>query len=490
MPTVHLNDKRFQYAATDVLRLFFGKVAIRAEGFVLQTAGEEANWYCSQNEVGEWQIEPEPDCSTVPALPILTEEELRRERRSLKKALYFFCAEQTGQSFPWGSLTGIRPTYVVGEVIRKVGLENTEQVLHDDFGVSTEKSKLAVATYLEEERLLTKFSEHMCAVYVGIPFCPSRCYYCSFTLKEGIAATEELKERYVDRLVYEIAQTGTWFRQPVRSVYIGGGTPTELSAEQLERIYSALSEYLPLADNCELSLEAGRPDTIDRAKLEVSLRHGYDRICINPQTMHDETLRRIGRRHSTEQTLAAFALAEELGFRDINMDLIAGLPGETLAEFTQTLEQILALKPTSVTVHALAVKRSSNLNEDLVDSQRSLADLKQPNAEVAAMLSLAEYKLAEQGLQPYYLYRQKDGLGGLENVGFAAPGTGNLYNIAMMGDRRDVLGFGCGSISKRKFPGGRIERSPEVKSVLTWLNRVDEMVERKRRLFLYPEQSK
>ncbi len=496
MPTLYLNDDLFTYAASDVLRLFFGKVKIKAEGKVLETARLPGFWTCSWTAEGcAITVGPAP-----PDLPGMTEslrtslrndgEKLRLARRELKRQLYFFCVTKTGMEFPWGSLTGIRPTQVAAEVLADLNRvpegERTRRAveeLRETYGVHPEKGRLALATLKEEEALLSRFPKEMCAVYIGVPFCPTRCHYCSFSLHEGIGVDDSLKEKYVDHLIREIEQVGEWFDTPVRSIYIGGGTPTELDAGQLDRLMATVEHHLPLTADCERSLEAGRPDTIDRQKLETALKWGFDRICVNPQTMHDRTLRLIGRGHTVEQTVAAFNLARKLNFRDINMDLIAGLPAETLLEFEQSLERVIALKPDSVTVHSLAVKRSSNLNFALSESGGTLAELKHPDEQVENMMSLAERALQRVGLVPYYLYRQKDGAGGLENVGFATPGNGNLYNIAMMGDRRDVLGFGCGSMSKRRFAGNRVERSPEVKSVLAWLGRVDEMVERKKQLF-------
>ena len=457
MPTVRLNDPLFTYAAGDVLRLFFGKPEVSADGRVLRVGDPAENWHCVWTPGG--CAVKMAETTAVAAIDTAEQERLRRDgealrlaRREVKRQLYFFCVEQTGKAFPWGSLTGIRPTLVAGEVLMETGAAAAaEAALQQRYGVRADKAALAVTTRLEEERLLARFPESMCAVYIGIPFCPSRCFYCSFTLKEGIAPTEALKDAYVTALISEIRRTATWFRQPVRSVYIGGGTPTELNARQLDALLSTVRGSLALTEDCECCLEAGRPDTIDREKLKVSLEWGFDRICINPQTMQDRTLKRIGRRHTAEETVQAVRLAQAFGFRDINMDLIAGLPGETVKDFAATLDSVMCLHPSSVTVHSLAVKRSSDLNAARVESGRTLAAYKSPHAAAEQMMTLAEQTLQAAGLRPYYLYRQKDGVGGLENVGFAAPGQGNLYNVAMMGDCRNVLGFGCGSMSNVSF---------------------------------------
>lgn len=491
MATIHLNSDQFTYAASDVLRLFFGKVTTSADGLILRAGAEDPVWSagCKNEEIYVWQREP----NDAPVPTSFEGDALRLKRRELKQKLYDGLASWSGMSFPWGSLTGIRPTLVAEELWEANGRDPGKAVdqLTQTYKLTLEKAVLCVDTMLEERRLLGEFPPDEVAVYVGIPFCPTRCYYCSFTMPEGIGRKVDEKDLYVEALCDEIRLTLSELPVKIRSLYIGGGTPTDLTADQLERIFSTI---VPLIMKSragdgrlpELCLEAGRPDTITRDKLMVARCYGFDRVCINPQTMKEETLVRIGRRHSVDEVRQAFSLARECGFEDINMDLIAGLQGETVEDLRRTLEEIGTLSPDSITVHALAVKRSSDLNKAMAESGRELSEVKGPRETVAEMMRMADTFCRERGLVPYYLYRQKDGLGGLENIGYARPGRGNLYNIGMMGDARSVLAFGAGAMSKRHFGGGRVERSPNVKSIHVYRERHVEMAKRKIALFTEP----
>ncbi|MGI6077706.1 MAG: coproporphyrinogen dehydrogenase HemZ [Fastidiosipilaceae bacterium] len=503
MPHVFLTHQIFTYAASDVLRLFFGKVTTVHEDGSLRVGDDDGVWLVGwrSNEpliadlVEDEITKLEKEHNSASDNPFADEEELRLGRRALKIALYNHCVAVTGKKFPWGSLTGIRPTLVAWETWQQTGgsYDNSVAMLKEVYKVAPEKAILAVDTMIEEENLLANFPETDFGLYIGIPFCPTRCHYCSFTMPEGIGRSDAEMDRYVDVLCLELEQVLSQLQPVVRTIYIGGGTPTSLNPNQLDRLMATVTHLVktPLNQSkqsddyqiFEFCLEAGRPDTITEDKLMVAKSYGVNRLCINPQTMHDETLEKIGRHHTVEQTIEAFELASQIGFASINTDLIAGLVDEDETMFTESLQRVLELGADSVTIHSLALKRSSEMNRRRVEAGEALSAIKRPDEVVAAMLEIGDESCRSAGLVPYYLYRQKDGRGGLENVGYAKSGCGSLYNIGMMGDRRSVLAFGSGGMSKRYFHGGLIHRSPNVKSYLQYLDRWQEMAERKLKLF-------
>lgn len=404
-------------------------------------------------------------------------EKKRLRKRAVKLALYALLKRLTGVRPPWGSLTGIRPSRLYYEALAE-GLDPV-RTLTDVFDVTPERARLLDQMWQMQDGLRQPPAGSF-DVYVGIPFCKTRCAYCSFP--SGEIGNGKLVAPYVAALEREIALCAQMLREKglrARAVYIGGGTPTSIPRDALCRVLRAVGEAFPTA--VELTVEAGRPDTIDAPTLAMLRSMGATRISVNPQTFCDETLRRIGRAHTSQQTQQAFLLAREAGFDDINMDLIAALPGETLEDFRRSLEKTAALAPESVTVHALAVKRSSRLHEAL-HVQGGGHGLT-PAGEAEKMTGLARALLCAQGYRPYYLYRQKYMAGNLENVGYAKPGRACLYNIGNMEETASVLALGAGAISKWLFDRARrIERAPNVKNIEAYIDRVDEMVERKRAL--------
>jgi coproporphyrinogen dehydrogenase HemZ len=400
----------------------------------------------------------------------------RLRRRQAKLGVYGLMKRRFGYAPPWGSLTGIRPTRLLYANLEK-GMDMDEAVreLQRVFDVSTEKA-VVLREIVQTQQKLTMPSQDEIDLYIGIPFCVSRCAYCSFL--SGEVGKGELLEPYTAALEKEIEQTIRLLEETgmrPRAFYMGGGTPTSLPAPLLRRVMSAAA---PLTAQCrEITVEAGRPDTIDREKLQVLLDHGVTRISVNPQTKHDETLVRIGRRHTCKQTEEAYALARQMGFTHINMDLIAGLPGENLQMFTETLDWLRGLAPESMTVHTLSIKRSSLLH--LWEAQ--LPD----GAMVADMVRAGADAAHKMGMQPYYLYRQKYMAGNQENVGYALPEHACLYNVDMMEETANVLAMGAGAASKRLFNRqGFIRRAFNVSDIRQYISRVDEMSERKRDLFL------
>ncbi|MDD4744260.1 MAG: coproporphyrinogen dehydrogenase HemZ [Eubacteriales bacterium] len=462
MVTLHLSGQQDRYGAADLLRLFFGG-PVEEQDDRLVCAGPDLEISCS--------IDPDEDLFRVRtrlgAWTLSGQVMSRKARRESKRQLYQLLARATGRQFPWGSLTGIRPTLIAAECLAESqDREKALRLLVDDWFVSPEKADLALETALSERQVLEQVPPDSLLVYIGIPFCPTRCSYCSFITREA-PSRPTLLEPYVTALTDEIRGFFSQIRQPVDALYIGGGTPTTLSAGQLARLFDAVRAFVPLAAGAEITVEAGRPDTIDAARLEVLRHSGVNRLCINPQTFHDQTLVRIGRRHNVAQMTAAWQLAREMGFDHLNLDLIAGLPGETPPDLADSLDQALALRPDSLTLHALAIKRSSALHEEQVRTGASEADL-QPDWGEA--VSAARRTLAAAGLAPYYLYRQKQTIGSLENTGFALPGKACRYNVAMISDQRSVIGLGSGAMSKIVC-GNRVVRIPSPRSLDIYLER-------------------
>lgn len=397
-------------------------------------------------------------------------------KNRLKKGLYQMLSEITGKKLPWGNLTGIRPTKIPMKMLEE-GKNEAEIKLYmkETYFASDEKIALSTEIAKRELALLRQIDyENGYSLYIGIPFCPTTCLYCSFTSYPLVSWAKQV-DAYLDALEKEIDFTAVKFAgKHLNSIYIGGGTPTTLEPYQLDRLIRKIKCSFDLSDCLEFTVEAGRPDSITREKLEVLRKWGISRISINPQTMKQETLDLIGRRHTVEQTIESFHLARELGFDNINMDLILGLPEENLLDVRNTMEQIKLLAPDNLTVHSLALKRAARLNMFKEDYK----DYKMVNTQEHMELT-ASYA-AELGLQPYYLYRQKSMAGNLENVGYAKEGKAGVYNILIMEEKQTIVALGAGSITKRVYPDGRIERCENVKDVAQYIERIEEMIERKR----------
>ena len=421
---------------------------------------------------------------------VLREEPFRAEYRDLKfcrnRFKREFCrmmTEMTGKILPWGTLSGVRPVKIPMEML---GEGRTEEeilgYLREELLVSPAKSALSLEIAKRERQLMERCTgEDTYSLYLGIPFCPTTCLYCSFT-SYPIARYKDRVDEYLGALFREIDFVSEHFRERrLRTVYFGGGTPTTLAAPQMDRLLTYLEDRLDLSQCLEWTVEAGRPDSIDREKLEVLQKHPVTRISINPQTMNQKTLDLIGRRHTVQEVREAYALARELGFKDINMDLILGLPGETEEDIRYTIGEIVKLRPENVTLHSLAVKRSSRLN--LLKEQYQ--GFRMENSD--AIMRMCEDQLRGIGLGPYYLYRQKNMAGNQENTGFALPGKEGLYNIMTMEECQDIVALGAGAVSRRNFSGGRIERCDNVKDIGKYLSDTEEMIRRKRELFRWEE---
>lgn len=405
-----------------------------------------------------------------------------RIKNILKQLTYKVISQYTGKELPWGILTGIRPTKIAMSVLENAdSTENIDdsiyKLLKEEYYVSDEKIKLATNIAKREKEILKNIDyTDGYSLYVGIPFCPTTCLYCSFT-SYPIGRYEKKAEEYVDALIKEIEATATMMPgKKLNTIYFGGGTPTTLTAKQMDRVLTKIEECYDFTHLLEYTVEAGRPDSITRDKLEVLKKHGITRISVNPQTMKQETLDIIGRKHTVEQVVEAFNMAREVGFDNINMDFIVGLPNETIEDVRNNMEEVLKLNPDSITVHSLAIKRAARLNMFKEDYKEMTIE---NNAEI---MHLCDEYAARMDMTPYYMYRQKNMAGNMENVGYAGIGKAGIYNILIMEEKQTIVALGAGSITKRVFPEGRIERADNVKNVEQYIERVDEMIERKRKL--------
>lgn len=400
-------------------------------------------------------------------------------KNRIKRLLYGLLRELTGKDLPWGTLTGIRPTKIaMTKLLEGKTEDEIRTYMKDTYLTGDDKIDLSIEIARREKQLLSAIDyEHGYSLYVGIPFCPTTCLYCSFT-SFPIASWQKRMDEYLDALFQEMDYVArTMQGRTLDTVYFGGGTPTSLSAEHLEAVMKKLKGTFDFTSVKEFTVEAGRPDSITEEKLAVLLKYGVTRISINPQTMKQETLDLIGRRHTVEMVKEKFLLARKMGFDNINMDLIIGLPEETLEDVQNTMEDIKGLNPDSITVHSLAIKRAARLNM----FKERYGDLKITNTQ--EMIDLTAAYARNMGQEPYYLYRQKNMAGNFENVGYSRPGKACIYNILIMEEKQTIVACGAGTTTKVVFPSeNRLERAENVKDVEQYISRVGEMMERKEKL--------
>ena len=455
------------YAVRDIVRLF---VPMQKYEFVIGNDYDVLASFANGIYFAEYKTE-----NNVFSHRILKNE---YDKNTLKLCLFSAMQKAFEQKPPWGILTGIRPTKTVREMLQS-GFSNEKiaEILKNDYLVDRNKIGLALMCAKNERKIIGGIPENSVSLYVSIPFCPTRCHYCSF-ISQSLAYSKKLVEPYLEKLEYEIAHCALLLKKygkTIDSVYIGGGTPTTLSAYQLERLINTLFDKFDLSNIREFTVEAGRPDTIDKEKLAVLKKHGVGRISINPQTFNDKTLEIIGRSHSAKETEEKFYLAREMGFDHINTDIIAGLYGENFYDFEKTIDKILTLNPESVTVHTLCVKRGAYLAEKYDYFNTSAK-------ETPKMVDFAAEMLIKNKKIPYYMYRQKNMSGNLENIGFCESGHECIYNVAIMQEVQTNVALGAGA-STKLVCGDRIERAFNVKEVSEYIKRTDEMLERKEKLF-------
>ena len=405
-------------------------------------------------------------------------ESVRLRRPTLQQSYYAAAVQLLPELPPWGALAGVRPTKITTRHIQDGGTpKSADRLLRDVYYVTPERRRLAVDCSVSTVRAASLLSPTDVSLYVGIPFCPTRCSYCSF-VSRTIGRRTELMEPYLQALYREIEITGRLMRESgrqVRSIYIGGGTPTTLTSRQMAQLLDTIRVSFDLSRCLEFTVEGGRPDTLDEEKLRTIFQHGADRMSINPQTMEDAVLRACGRPHQAADVLRAYEQASRAGFKAINMDLIAGLPEDTAEGFRRSLDAVAGLHPANITVHTLALKKGA----DLFEKRGNL-----PSAEaVTAMVDYANETLRGLGYKPYYLYRQKYMSGSFENVGWSRDNLDCLYNIYMMEEVHSIISLGGGGMNKVNLPGGKIQRFHNPKFPEQYLEMIDSVLRQKEELF-------
>lgn len=410
-------------------------------------------------------------------------------KNQIKRTLYKVLKDLTKKELPWGILTGVRPTKLVLEYLEQNQKDGADRILKEieerfltEYLCSEEKTNLSLEVAKKELSILESIDyKNSYSIYIGIPFCPTTCLYCSFT-SYSIDKMKHMVDRYLEALKKEITYSKDAFHKKLSTLYIGGGTPTSLSEEQLEELLRHIDKTFDTSKLMEYTVEAGRPDSITREKLRILKKYGVTRISINPQSMVQRTLDVIGRKHSVEDVIRVFHEAREEGHHNINMDLIVGLPGEREEDIRYTLEEIEKLNPESLTVHTLAIKRAARLNMEK-ETYKDMAP-----TDTSKMLEITSQYAKDHDYAPYYLYRQKNMADNLENVGYSKGGMEGIYNMLIMEEKQTIIALGAGALSKFIFyDENRIERVENVKSLNDYIGRIDEMIERKK---VFLEQNK
>ena len=406
------------------------------------------------------------------------EETVRFRRRILQQSYYLAAIQLLPATPAWGALAGVRPTKITTKHMLEGGTpRSADRLMKDVYYVTEDRRKLAVDCSISTVNAANLLDSKDVSLYVGIPFCPTRCSYCSF-VSRTIGKKTELLDPYLDALMQEMALTGKLLKESgrhIRSIYIGGGTPTTLTSAQMARLLDAIHASFDLSRCLEFTVEGGRPDTLDAQKLRTIFEHGADRMSINPQTMEDHVLKACGRPHKAEDVVRAYHEAVDAGFKAINMDLIAGLPADTVEGFRRSLDAVAALNPANITVHTLALKKGA----DLFEKRVSL-----PSAEdVTEMVAYANETLRNLGYRPYYLYRQKYMSGSFENVGWSRDGLDCLYNIYMMEEVHTILSLGGGGMNKVNFPDGSLKRFHNPKVPEQYIEMIDDVLRQKEEMF-------
>jgi len=469
MQVVYIKEDKFQYDIHSLYKAFYPEEDVRI------IVGEKGSV-----PEKETDISPDDEISFI---------DVYRDKNELKRSIYKDLSAKTGKLLPWGDLTGIRPTRIAMNLIDE-GMSDKEicDYMRDTYLVSEEKINLAIDIARREKRILSEIDyENGYSLYIGIPFCPTTCLYCSFT-SYPIGAFKGIVDDYITCLEKEIDYVAEAFAgKTLDTVYIGGGTPTTLLPDQIRRLIGYLRDKLDMSHVKEFTVESGRPDSITRDKLIAMKEMGVTRISVNPQTMSDETLKLIGRQHTVSQLIDSFKMAREEGFDNINMDIILGLPGETEKDVQHTIDEIVKLAPDDLTVHSLAIKRGSRLFETIREKELKgelKVSLQYSMSNTGEMMDIARKGAKALGLEPYYLYRQKNISGNFENTGYAKEGKAGIYNILINEEVQSIVALGAGTVTKRVFgEGGRIERCDNVKDVKLYMDNIDDMIRRKRELF-------
>ncbi|MCF0185431.1 MAG: coproporphyrinogen dehydrogenase HemZ [Bacteroidaceae bacterium] len=467
---VKLNKSNFEYDIYSLVKAFYPKE---------QVVIGEGDYEGSEEISFSFVVEYFDDRLLLNGKEVPIDYENRPDTKNrLKLAIYEYLHERTGLDLPWGTLTGIRPTKIsLGMIEEGASDDEIKDFMKETYLTSDAKIDLCLTVSHKEHEILKDIDyDEGYSVYIGIPFCPSTCLYCSFTSYPYQAYLSYVDD-YLACLEKEMAFTAAHFKgKNPDTIYIGGGTPTALDEEHLAVLLDTIDRYFDTASLKEYTIEAGRPDSITREKLGIIKAHPITRISVNPQTMNDRTLKLIGRHHKVEDILRVMEWAREYDFSNINMDLILGLPGENIDDLKYTLQEVSKLKPDSLTIHSLALKHSSRLNIDREAYDEYLIDNSQEHMDAAEKAALA------LGLEPYYLYRQKNIAANLENIGYSTPGKEGIYNILIMEEKQTIIAIGAGCSSKFVKDGGAtVTRCENVKDVQLYIERIDEMIERKRK---------
>ncbi len=465
---LYINNHSFHYELENLTRLFYPneKIKVIKDDYNYELpyiATEYADKLIVEVRVGDYirREEAEPE---------------NNNERMMCELLYRILCELTSATPPWGMITGVRPVKLYRRLKNDEGEQKADSYFKDKLFVSDSKLRLTKLTETIEKRIIDLSEDKSFSLYISIPFCPSRCYYCSF-VQSSTERSKHLIEPYVNLLCDEIrstAEIASSLGLKLETIYMGGGTPTTLSAEQLDKVLSTVNQSFDTSNLREFTVEAGRPDTIKEDKLISIKENKVGRISINPQTLNDKVLRSIGRRHTALETIKAYELARKVGFQSINMDMIAGLPDESEESFVSTLNKLCALSPECITIHTLSMKRSSTLTQDgtPIDADTS--------KRAASMLDYALEKLTQENYLPYYLYRQSRMVGNLENTGWSKPGFESLYNIFVMDETHTILGCGAGAVTKLKKPGDTyLKRIFNFKYPYEYIDRYKEQLARK-----------
>ncbi len=475
---LYINNHSFHYELENLTRLFYPNEKIN----VIKDSESFEKPYIITNITDRLSVEVSVGDYTRRESAKLSSD--TENERMLCELLYKILCELTSISQPWGMITGVRPAKLYRRLKEDEGEQNADYYFTNKLFVSDEKLKLLKLTEKTEKKIIDLSDEKSFSLYISIPFCPSRCRYCSF-VQSSVERSKHLIEPYVDLLCDEIKKTAeiaSSLGLTLETVYMGGGTPTTLTAEQMNLVLSTVLSSFDTTALREFTVEAGRPDTITREKLISIKENKVGRISINPQTLNDDVLKAIGRGHTAAQTLKAYELAREIGFDSINMDLIAGLPDETVDSFISTLNRICDLSPECITVHTLSMKRSSTLTQDGTAINRDDA------LRTSAMLKYAGEKLVSEDYLPYYLYRQTRMVGNLENTGWSKKGFESYYNIYVMDETHTILGCGAGAVTKLKKPNDTfLKRIFNFKYPYEYIGRYNEQLERKKEIYTFYE---
>ena len=474
-----------KYQIESLIKIFFPTVRFSDH----DQSGTEKDWVITRKKQGKHHIyllaiaclNGKKQAAHFVMAQDVSEQEARLQ---LCAALYLALSRLLNRQLPWGMMTGIRPVKTVHQLMEQGNSpEQVRKILKTKYFVSDEKIDLCLKTFSVQQRcFVMECQPKVFSLYISIPFCPTRCSYCSF-VSQAIAtkASIELMREYVKNLIAELAVTGEIVKNlglKLESVYFGGGTPTALSAELLEELFVCIQKHFDLSQLSEYTVEAGRPDTITREKLQVLKKYRVSRISINPQSFNDEVLRNVGRKHTAQDVIDCYQMARKLGISCINMDLIAGLPLESLESFQHSIDQAIALQPENITVHTLTIKRSSDFY--------AAGEKPNRNSLVAEMVSYAGNHLRQAGYMPYYLYRQKNMIDNLENVGYSKPGFESPYNVYIMEENQTILAVGAGAVTKLVDETG-ISRIFNYKYPYEYNNGFSEMIRRKQQVVNFYE---